>query len=317
MKNPDSCVLALDNGGTKCEALLVRADGVVLGRGFCRKAGLSGRSKEATRHAAREALRGVPGNLKELRIGCLGHVLPESFFARYAGRVKTRLVTEAQGIFALTGHAHGVIALSGTGAFIHARTIDGREMHLDGLGPLIGDYGGGFFIGREALRAAACATWAPRRETLLREAVLKAYGAKSVDELIPLNWTVRDRSEIAQLAPLVEDAANAGDRVAKKILEEAADALAETLCDVVDALEIRGKAYPLIGAGSVATRSDIFWRRFCRTARTIAPKLRPERALHPAVAGLALAVMERPNIRGKLFASLGALPQQNSRSASL
>lgn len=315
MKNPAPCVLAIDNGGTKCEALLVRADGAVIGRGLCRTAGLSGRSKEATRRAAREAMRGAPGKLKELRISCLGEILPESFFARYAERVETRLVTEAQGIFALTGHAHGVIALSGTGAFVYARTTDGREIHLDGLGPLIGDHGGGFFIGRRALRAAACASWHPRRATVLRDAVLKAYGAKSVDELIPLNWTVRDRSEIAQLAPLVNDAANAGDRVAKRILEESADALAETLRDVVDALGIRGKSYPLIGAGSVATRSDVFWRRFWRTARTIAPKFRPERAMHPAVAGIALAAMERPNIRTKLFASLAAFPQQNSRSA--
>ena len=210
MKCPDPCVLAIDNGGTKCEALLVRADGVVLGRGLCRKAGVSGRSKVATRRAAREALRGAPGKLKELRIACHGNILPESFFAPYAERVETRLVTEAQGIFALTGHAHGIIALSGTGAFIHARTTDGREIHLDGLGPLIGDYGGGFFIGRQALRAAACATWHPRRKTLLRDAVLNAYGAKSVEELIPLNWAVRDRSEIAQLAQLVNDAANAG-----------------------------------------------------------------------------------------------------------
>lgn len=317
MKCPDPCVLAIDNGGTKCEALLVRADGVVLGRGLCRKAGVSGRSKVATRRAAREALRGAPGKLKELRLACHGNILPESFFAPYAERVETRLVTEAQGIFALTGHAHGIIALSGTGAFIHARTTDGREIHLDGLGPLIGDYGGGFFIGRQALRAAACATWHPRRKTLLRDAVLNAYGAKSVEELIPLNWAVRDRSEIAQLAPLVNDAANAGDRVAKKILEEAADALVGTLRDVVDALEIRAKIYPLIGAGSVATRSDAFWRRFCRTARTIAPKLRPERTRYPAVAGIALAVMEQPKQRVKLFASLGTFPQQNSRNAGL
>ncbi|MBI2441108.1 MAG: hypothetical protein HYV35_07035, partial [Lentisphaerae bacterium] len=52
----DAAILALDPGGTKCHALLVRADGQALGWGSSEGSGLSGRSEQALLLAARGAL---------------------------------------------------------------------------------------------------------------------------------------------------------------------------------------------------------------------------------------------------------------------
>lgn len=289
-------LLAIDSGGTKCDALLVALDGKPLGRGLCQRAGLSGRSEQALVEAVTQALDAARFNGGDLHLASFGRNLPDALLvSRKIKLVSTHVTTESDSTFLLAAKSHGVIALTGTGAFIHARLRDGRELHLDGLGPLLGDYGGGFFIGREALRAALRSDWSPRHKTALRESVFAVYDATTTQDLLPLNWTVQDRSEIARLAPLVDAAANDGDNIARRILHSAADALAETFRDAVHSLGIRNEKYPLIGTGSVATRSQIFWTRFCARAQKIAPHFRPQRTKLPAVAGIALSALLKLN----------------------
>src|SRR5450759_5332511 len=68
--NAEATILALDPGGTKCHALLVRGDGQVLGWGTGAGPGLSGRSKEAILMAARDALeQHVPKSIAVIYVG--------------------------------------------------------------------------------------------------------------------------------------------------------------------------------------------------------------------------------------------------------
>jgi N-acetylglucosamine kinase-like BadF-type ATPase len=289
-------LLAIDSGGTKCDALLVALDGKPLGRAICQRAGLSGRSEQALVEAVTQALDAAKLDGGELHLASFGRKLPDAFVAaRKIKLVSAHVTNESDATFLLAGKSHGVIALAGTGAFVHARLRDGRELHLDGLGPLLGDYGGGFFIGREALRAALRSDWSPRHKTALRESVFAVYGAKTTQDLIPLNWTVQDRSEIARLAPFVDAAANDGDKIARRILQSAANALAETLRDAVQSRGIANENYPLIGTGSIATRSKIFWTHFCARAQKIAPRFHPQLTQLPAVAGIALSALIKLN----------------------
>ena len=156
----DATILAFDPGGTKCHALLVRGDGRALGWGTGEGPGLSGRSEEAFRMAAR---------------GALEHYVPKSVAVI---SVNDRLkpgpnlgipirsmswVSESEVAFALAGQSCGLIVLSGTGSFVYGKTSDGRELHLDGAGPVLGDTGSAYFIGLMALRAAAKSTRNPSK----------------------------------------------------------------------------------------------------------------------------------------------------------
>jgi N-acetylglucosamine kinase-like BadF-type ATPase len=85
----------------------------------------------------------------------------------------------------------------------------------------------------------------------------------------------RDRSEIAGLARIVAEHAAAGDGVAVRLVCEAADALAETLYDVVDRLGVSESELPLIAAGSLARRSQAYWSHLCKRAAAFAPRLSP------------------------------------------
>lgn len=297
-----SYVLGLDSGGSKTEAILVDSSGQVLGRGYChftdpasgRGPGGSGRTDASVRQAVSMALSGIC-IAEANRISVVGRgslprgLLPDAVVAH----ARFYPVREPDGPMALARCQAGVVVLAGTGAFVYGRAKDGREVHLDSLGPLLGDAGSGFDIGLRALRAIARAGWHPRHGTTLVEPIVTAcrtYAGKERSfSLVEYMVQCRDRSEIASLAQIVNEHAEAGDAVASRVLREAADAIAETLHDVVDRLDLREAALPLIAAGNVARRSRIYWRRVCEHALRLAPRLTPTAPAHQEVVGSILA----------------------------
>ena len=179
-------ILSRDSGGTKCSAMLVREDGVLLGSGECdvadpesgRSAGGSGRSPESVRAASLRAL----GNFRCDELVIVGDVDDSNEYADFASIVSHAYVSESQAALALAGERCGIVVLAGTGAFVYGETWDGWKCHLDSLGPIVGDYGSGYYIGHLALRAAARSGWAKRHRTSLREAIYAACGADMTTE---------------------------------------------------------------------------------------------------------------------------------------
>jgi N-acetylglucosamine kinase-like BadF-type ATPase len=298
------CVLGVDSGGTKCDALLVRDDGTVLGWGRSEPLGSipvrfskgTGRSPQAILAAVTQALNGM--NYTELHIAHSTESIPLGFLPKgHATRIEVHAVTEAPAAYALAGVTCGVVALAGTGSFVHGRTREGRTLHLDGLGPLLGDHGGGYQIGLMAMRAAAQSGWHPRRNTSLADAIYRACGGRPGDlsgnSLISFALEDRDRSEIASLAKIVNEEASAGDRIAREILQQAAAELAATTYDVVDNLGMTREDYSLIASGSIATKSTIFWEHYSMLVREFAPNLIPVVPDLPAVVGVVLGAFQR------------------------
>ena len=289
--NADTNILAFDPGGTKCHALLVRGDGRALGWGMGAGPGLSGRSEEAFRMAARDALaRHVPAAVVmvnahaslEVTLGAQGiHVC------------STSKVPESEAAFALAGEAYGLVALAGTGAFVHGKTSDGRVLHLDGIGPVLGDTGGAYFIGLMALRAAAKSDWHPRFNTSLKNRLYTFYKLTDLNDLIIFSLKPMDRSVIAAFARVVDEEAAAGDAIARKIITGAADDITDILHVVVERLDMIREPYAMIGMGSVIRHSAIYWTRLCAQVRKFAPLLKPVRPPHPPVLGVALASLRR------------------------
>jgi len=318
------CVLAIDSGGTKCEAILVRDDGIVLNRGHCdfadpesgRGRGGSGRSADSVKRAVSQALGGIV--CEELHVTNLVRLAPAFLALEFQKNgsppaIQRHWVREYAPALALVGASVGVVTLAGTGAFVYGKTRDGRELFLDGLGPNLGDYGGGYQIGHLAVRAAAKSGWHPRHRTSLAAPIYRACGVKEGDEsgasLVPFMHGERDRAEVAAFAGLVNAEAEKGDRVAKAILEEAAAAIAETLRDLVDRLGIAQEEYVMVGIGGVARGSRVYWQHLCALAKGFAPGLKPVLAPMPQVVGVALITLQElgatdaETLRSNLFRS--------------
>jgi N-acetylglucosamine kinase-like BadF-type ATPase len=292
-------VLALDPGGSKCDAVLVRDDGTVIGWGHEQKPGISGRSPEMASAAIARAV--GPYTFEDLHVAAYVSGLPPGINS-LAIRGQTRVwpLPETAGPLALVGQTHGVVVLAGTGARVSAHTRDGRRLELDALGPTLGDFGSGYSIGLQALRATARAAMHPRHSTRLKDRVLatweslmpqQADNAGHLGRLVTFSLMPHDRSIIASLAEIVDEEARAGDPVAIRILENAAAAIGETLRDALDHLQIANDEYALVGTGSVATKSDVFWNHLCHLVQEQAPRFTSVRCPAAPVLGNALVVL--------------------------
>jgi N-acetylglucosamine kinase-like BadF-type ATPase len=156
----------------------------------------------------------------------------------------------------------GVIAIAGTGSIAYGRNAEGRTARAGGWGYAFGDEGGAFDLVRQALRAALRHEEGWGHSTALRQALLEATGAPSVNDLLHLFYTpAYPRARIASYAPLVDEAATQGDAAAREILQTAAQALATIVAAVRRQLFHRGELPRISYIGGVF-RSAILRARF-------------------------------------------------------
>jgi len=119
----------------------------------------------------------------------------------------------------------GILIVAGTGSNFIGRASDGTMYSAGGWGPALGDEGAGFWIGQEALRAGF---WAKDRSiptTLLMD-IGEFWGTNSLGEIVE-KANERPGPDFAALTPVVVKCAEAGDELARAVLERAGAELAE------------------------------------------------------------------------------------------
>lgn len=143
---------------------------------------------------------------------------------------RTVLATE-DAITAHIGSLPGFVGVSltvGTGIACIGSAPGRPAVRIDGHGVLLGDDGGGFWIGREGLRAVLRAREGRAPETALDAAAVRRFGAAR-----DLATTVHELDDpigaITGFALAVAEAADRADPVASGILAAASAALAETV----------------------------------------------------------------------------------------
>jgi N-acetylglucosamine kinase-like BadF-type ATPase len=121
----------------------------------------------------------------------------------------------------------GLIVIAGTGSIAFGRNASGKTARAGGWGYVFGDEGGGFYIVRQAVRAALRFEEGWGDATSLRRMFLDAAAASDINQLVHRFYTPEfPRPRLAAFAKLVDDAAENGDAIAREILNEAARDLA-------------------------------------------------------------------------------------------
>jgi glucosamine kinase len=139
---------------------------------------------------------------------------------------RVRVTSDAEiGLRAAFGAGPGVLLIAGTGAVARARFPDGTTDRSGGLGPVLGDQGSAFDVAREALRRAAWAAEQHGDDELLNQ-ILGRLGIGA--DRLPAWSLAASTAEIAQLAPLVVEAAGRGEATSRTIMARAAADLADT-----------------------------------------------------------------------------------------
>jgi len=290
-----SCRLALgvDGGGTKTDAVLVDDAGNVLGMGRGGSAHGLFVGPETVRNSYADAIRGALGNRRPQKLWVTR--VPARVFERMGIEIAELHVVVCDELsmgLAMALETHGLVALSGTGSFVAGLTESGKSVYLDGLGPVLGDYGSAYQIGLTGMRAAAASSWSSERRTVLAQLIPRHFGVVHPSEVFEMVYTRHmDRLRIASAAKAVIGAAESGDAVAGRIVLQAADDISDVLADLVHELGIEDRDYALVASGGVVQNCDMYWERICERALDIAPRLRPIRPrILPCVGAALLAL---------------------------
>ncbi len=229
-------VIGLDVGGTGARGLLATADGAPLGRASSDSPGgftdvvreLMGMADEAPIAAVVLGTTGL-SVFGAGGFGPGGRAGLAAALAEVSGAATTLVVSDVltsyAGALGLTG---GAVIAVGTGAVALGTDLRGVWRRVDGWGHLLGDTGGGAWIGRAALEAALRRhDGRPGGSAALLAALKERFG--SPERLIDEIYTRTDRSGLmARFVPAVVAAAAAGDAIAAAILTEAGEHLADT-----------------------------------------------------------------------------------------
>src|SRR3954447_26406134 len=233
----EELVIGVDAGGTTSRAVIATTAGEIVGRAT---AGPGNPLAEGARAAAgvgaaiEAALsRKDPSTVVAATLGIAGTsvtsdpVIIDAFAAMWAYvglRCPMTIVGDVITAFSAgTPAADGVVLIAGTGAIaaeIRSHTI---TRTVDGHGWLLGDEGGGRWIGLQALRAAV-REWS----TPLARRVAAHVGVATADELV--HWAKGlPLAAIGALTPIVCSSARSGDLTARRITADAVRNLLGTL----------------------------------------------------------------------------------------
>jgi N-acetylglucosamine kinase-like BadF-type ATPase len=137
----------------------------------------------------------------------------------------------------------GIVVIAGTGSGAAGRDAAGRTVRVGGHGYLLGDEGGGYWIGREAVRVALRAADGTGPPTALTALVRREFGSLAGAER-QVHQHPTERGLLARLVPLVAELA---DPQAARILTAAAAHLVE----LAEAVQRRLGPLPVAGVGGV------------------------------------------------------------------
>ena len=274
----EELVLGIDGGGTGTVVLLAaRTHGgwKALGRG---ESGPSNRQAVGTPaalaaldEATDRAFAAAGRERVQVRAACLGlagagrpgdQEIVREWATRANLAADVQVIEDAALLLAAgTPAGWGVAVVAGTGSMAYARGADGRTARAGGWGPLLGDEGSGYAIALAGLRAAARSADGRAQPTPLTDRLLAAYGLTRPEELIGVVYRGGDRAALAALAPVVLDAAEAGDPVAEDIVRDAAGELASAAAAAARQLNL-GSAFPVALAGGLLVASPGYRDRF-------------------------------------------------------
>lgn len=278
--DPAGFLLGVDGGGTKTIALVATLDGAIISEG---EAGASNYQQVGAQQAFVTLESAITLALQNANVAsrnpyavCLGL----AGVARQEDRDLVRhwadllfpgapLLLTNDGALVLAAGAPdgwGVAVICGTGSIVIGADREGHNARAGGWGPLLGDEGSGHAVGRAALTAVMRAHDGRGPQTVLLDGVLRHLALPEPPALVRRVYQEGfSTADIARLAPLVNEAAEAGDAVASAIIAAAGAELAFGVSAVAQRLSLHGRV-PCALAGGFILRSALLRSHFSEAA---------------------------------------------------
>jgi N-acetylglucosamine kinase-like BadF-type ATPase len=278
-------VLGFDGGGTKTECVLMDETGKVLARARSGASNPFRTGIEAAAAAAMEAAEKAiaASGLSTTDIADVAGAFAGASVGGALGELRSRLkekFPKAKSVFiatdlsmalAATGEVPSLVVIAGTGSAVIGRNLTGELQRDGGLGPMLGDPGSAYDIGRKAV-VSALRAWLSGENSYLGKEILALFGCNWIE----LQAQIRTDADniFSKIFPIVSQAANGGDATAQTLLREAAEDLAEMCTRVITALNLRNDSFFLAKTGGVFDRSPFLDDYFDKLVHQVAPRAR-------------------------------------------
>jgi len=298
--------LGVDIGNTKSHSIICDEQGQAIGVGSAGPGNHEGLGRDGfftiLSQVIREAanMGGIELNdISAAGYGIAGYdwsedlTLMQGVFAQLGFDVPYGLMNDSEpGLLAGSSNGWGVSVSAGTSSNARGRDANGREARMTGNGLLYGEHGGGTELVYRSIQAISKA-WSLRGpQTLLSGLFIEYVGAKDVEDF--LAGLARDRYRCgSKCAPLVFQAADAGDAVALDILTWLGEGLGDLACGIIRQLEIEALAFDVVLSGSIYKGNPLIQESLEKVVLSLAPKARFVHVIAPPVTGAVMLAMEQ------------------------
>jgi N-acetylglucosamine kinase-like BadF-type ATPase len=300
-------VLGFDGGGTKTECVLmdeqrhVRAS-ARSGPSNPMRVGFGG-ALVAICESGRAAMQNAqlsPSDISVICAGLAGAAQPES-----QSRMQRLLETEFPGplvhvctdldlTLEATGDGPAIVLIAGTGSSVVGRGLDGRIARVGGHGPLLGDEGSAYDVGRRAAISALREADLGKPNSPLTNKFLRELGIANLEDFHLHVYSGPDEV-FPRIFPVVIAAANEGEFSARALLQEAANELASLISDMVTRLGLKSEKFLLVKTGGMVGRSAYFDQQLDERLHAVAPHAEfGTLVISPAEAAARLAIRLLP-----------------------
>jgi N-acetylglucosamine kinase-like BadF-type ATPase len=311
-------VLAVDGGNSKTDLALVRADGEVLAlvrgpQSSPQHLGVDGsldvleRLLDAARAQAR--LDGSRADVAALLLA--GVDFPEEerrlheAVATRSWAVRTIVGNDTFAVLrAGTERGWGVAIVCGAGINCVGVSPHGRHVRFPALGPITGDWGGGYDVGLAAVYAAARSEDGRGPKTKLEQLVPAHFGLETPTDLAQaIHLGTIEQRRVLELPPLVIAAA-ADDAVAAEIVDRLAAEVVALARVALTRLDLAQEPVEvLLGGGLLRSGNGRLIQAVEDGLREVGPALKIHPTASPPIVGAALLGLDE----------LGATPEQQAR----
>jgi N-acetylmuramic acid 6-phosphate etherase len=289
-----SAILGIEGGGTKTTWALLSPDGQILKRGET--------GPGNTLLLSDAALRKLLGTIRHeagVKIAAIGGAFAGCQLAAEKARVEkiarriwprtgtVRIMEDTRSVLAAAfGDGPGIAVIAGTGSNVAGQKSTGAPIEkAGGWGHLFADRGSAYDIARRGMELAFARYDTDKKISPLAAEFLAASGLATMEELVPFLLRDTSKTAVASWAKYVFFAADKGDREAKKLIADAALALAEKTAVIARRLRLAAPRIALVGG--LFENRPVYLTAFQRALRRTMPKAKAFILDVPGIVGAA------------------------------
>jgi N-acetylglucosamine kinase-like BadF-type ATPase len=172
--------------------------------------------------------------------------------------VAMKLCTDLEIALVATGDGPAIVLIAGTGSAAMGRGVNGEIRRAGGMGPQAGDQGSARDVGRKAAAAARLERDRSGEESALGKQLKRQLGVSNWREFEQRISNTPLEQTYPQLFPVVANAADARDPMAREILRAAANDLATLVKSLADDLNLQQAPFRLAKTGGMIGHCAFF-----------------------------------------------------------